>query len=115
MQFIYMHLNILCDAQHFHFNIADGNQAIKGLKSKDSLVWLSVNTMSICGLSIGQNVVVNGKLVKRAWPLKKFPLSYIGLTTASRDELGVQEDSLITVEKLNWNDVVVDSLVLQLK
>lgn len=85
----------------------DGVSVIKSIRDQDSVVWLAVQTMQMCGLSIGQPCVISKVVVKRAWPHKSLPLSSVALSKTSRDELGVCKDKYVTVERFMPNDMLV--------
>ncbi|GFR59510.1 spermatogenesis-associated protein 5-like [Elysia marginata] len=94
----------------------DGVSVTKSIRDQDSVVWLAVQTMQVCGLAIGQPCVVNKVLMKRAWPLKSLPLSGIALSKVSREELGVSKDSFVFVERFVPNErLVVESAKLILR
>uniref|UniRef100_A0A0B7ARL7 AAA+ ATPase domain-containing protein n=2 Tax=Arion vulgaris TaxID=1028688 RepID=A0A0B7ARL7_9EUPU len=122
--------NKSCDSNHghikgkvFHGKVIraekylneDGSCITQNIRDKDSVIWLAVPTMQICGLSIGQPCVVNRRIVKRAWPLKQLPLSNVALTALCLDELGTKDEDIITVERFVPNDYIVQSAVLQLR
>ncbi|BFZ15323.1 hypothetical protein BsWGS_18362 [Bradybaena similaris] len=122
--------SVSCDSDHgtiqggvFHGKIIrahdylneDGSVITQNIQDKDSVVWLAVPTMRLCGLSIGQLCIVNKILVKRSWPLKSFPLSKVALSDQSITELVTREDDMVTVERFFPNDRVVQSAVLTIR
>ncbi|KAI8798993.1 spermatogenesis-associated protein 5 [Biomphalaria glabrata] len=80
--------------------LKDGSPLLKTVREYNSVVWLSIPAMQLCGLSIGQPCVINKTVIKRAWPNQTPNLASVAMTTECMNEMTIQKGDTVTVEKL---------------
>ncbi|GFN81813.1 spermatogenesis-associated protein 5-like [Plakobranchus ocellatus] len=89
----------------------DGTSVTKSIRDRDSAVWLAIQTMQMCGLSIGQPCVVNKQVIKRTWPHKSMALSSVALSQPSLKELSKSKDDYVSVERYVPDDATIATSV----
>ncbi|KAH9507853.1 spermatogenesis associated protein 5 [Bulinus truncatus] len=121
---------ISCDADHgyiqkkvFHGKVMnvegillkDGSQLIKTVRDYNSVIWLAIPTMQVCGFSIGQPCIVNKTIVKRAWPNQTQSCSTAAMSAECMKDIKVQKGDTVAIERFYWKEHVASIVELTLE